>query len=515
MRLNAMTILRILSLGFIGIIVILSTFPIGDGDFFWHVKTGQWIWQHKALPSFDPFSFTIAQFPLDESDSGRVQFILRQYWLAQLFFYGLWNTTGEAGMVLMRAVSYAGILSFLFWWTRKETDPFTSLVTIFLIGNVLLGYPNERPQIFGFIALPILLCLLEQVRLAHDPLPRRLHILLPLVMLLWANCHGSFLVGIGAIGLYLLADLLKCVSSREPIPWKTVVLLSTSILAATLNPNGLRAIMEIFTLSGAYKDSVTEYISPIKLALQEKVFDYYYWSLVLAVVAILIARRKSIAPAHILLLLFLLLLSLTGVRYIPFFVLATPLLCQYVPPLPGREWLKPVLAIILLVLWGTSIDYRNVLKFRAEKSFPVAATRFLAKVRPESELFNHIAWGGYLMCYAPDYKVFVDGRGLLVKLVAIHDKVLSGYRWGEILDASGVNTIMIPGTHDISGETYPLIRRLSNDPQWFLIYRDDVALIYVRDVGRNRDLIARYAMDKATVAEHIKARWRWQFAGER
>lgn len=510
-----MNILTALALVFIGIIGILSTFPIGDGDFFWHVKTGQWIWQHKALPSFDPFSFTTPQPSLAESETGRVQFILRQYWLAQLFFYGLWSITGETGMVLLRAVSYVGILLFIFWWTRKESAPFTSLVAVFLIGNVLLGYPNERPQIFGFIALPILLYLLEKVRRAHPTLPRYLCILLPLVMLLWANSHGSFLVGIGAIGLYLLAAMLKSIFRREPIPWGILLLLSLSTLAAILNPNGLRAFTEFFSLSSAYKGSVTEYISPIALAVREKVFDYYYWALALAAIAVLIIRRKSIDPAHILLLPFLLLLSLTGVRYIPFFVLAIPLLCQYVPTLAGREWLKLILAITLLAVWGTNADYRHMFEFRVGKSFPVKATRFLSEIRPDGELFNYIAWGGYLMCHAPDYKVFVDGRGLRVRLVAIHDQVMAGYRWENILNSYHVNTIIIPGTHDISGEAYPLLLKLSNAPQWFLIYRDDVALVFVRDTGRNHELIAKYAMDKATVSDHIKARWRWQFAGER
>ena len=34
-----------------------------DGDVSWHIATGQWILDHRALPHVDPFSFTWAGRP--------------------------------------------------------------------------------------------------------------------------------------------------------------------------------------------------------------------------------------------------------------------------------------------------------------------------------------------------------------------------------------------------------------------------------------------------------------------
>ena len=34
--------------------------PIMDPDFFWHLKTGEWIREHRGLPASDPFSYTNA-----------------------------------------------------------------------------------------------------------------------------------------------------------------------------------------------------------------------------------------------------------------------------------------------------------------------------------------------------------------------------------------------------------------------------------------------------------------------
>jgi hypothetical protein len=62
-------------------------------------------------------------------------------------------------------------------------------------------------------------------------------------------------------------------------------------------------------------------------------------------------------------------------------------------------------------------------------------------------------------------------------------------------------------------QPYPLLFQLLSAPEWSLVYRDDVALVLVRNSARNRGLIERYAMDKNGMAEHISARIRWQTAG--
>src|SRR5258708_38271623 len=40
-----------------------STTIFNDGDVSWHIATGQWILDHRAIPTTDPFSFTWAGKP--------------------------------------------------------------------------------------------------------------------------------------------------------------------------------------------------------------------------------------------------------------------------------------------------------------------------------------------------------------------------------------------------------------------------------------------------------------------
>ena len=71
--------------------------PIVDPDIFWHLKSGEWLWQEKSWPIPDPFSFTSP-----EEFNARQLFIVKGYWLAQLTYYSLHSLSGWAGIIVLR-----------------------------------------------------------------------------------------------------------------------------------------------------------------------------------------------------------------------------------------------------------------------------------------------------------------------------------------------------------------------------------------------------------------------------
>lgn len=507
---------RIAILIFFTWVAIIFTTPVGEGDFFWHVKTGEWIWQHKALPTADPFSFTVKDINPLNPESARIPFLLKQYWLGQLVFYGIWSAAGEAGMVVFRSLCYTGILLFLYRLTVRLRTGIIPLLTVAAVGNVLRNYSNERPQLFGFILLPVLIYILEHIRTARDlPPPRWIFFSLPLVMIVWSNCHGSFILGIVVITLYLISHLLDCIRGQNKLHVSSLFVMSIAIITTLLNPNGFGAFKEFFALSESYTNLVTEYISPLRLAYQHHIYDYSYWFLLTAAVLIMISCFKRMATAHLLVTTALLGLSLTGTRYIPFFVIAIPLLCRYIPEWRPKKAIRlcnalPLLIVLLLV---ATADYRNILKFRAERSFPVKASAFLNEVRPLGNMFNYIGWGGYLMCYS-SYPVFIDGRTLIEELLPLHNNVLAGRSWQAILDSYSINFMIIPGTDTISIQAYPLLLQLLDNDQWNLIYQDDIALVLIRNSAVNKQILQRFAMDKALISSHIQARWKWQMTND-
>jgi len=494
-------------------IAVMFTTPVGEGDFFWHVKTGEWIWQHKTLPFSDPFSFTVTDFNPYHPESNRIPFILKQYWLGQLVFYGIWNFAGEAGMIVFRSFCYTGILIFLYRWAKRYQQGVVPLLTAVIAGNVLRNYSNERPQIFGFMLMPVLLFILELTRTTQKKKPTTLTVIaLPLVMLLWSNCHGSFILGIVMISLYATGHIVEWLRRRDKLNNSTLLLYLGASLVTLINPNGYGAFKEFFSLSKSYTNMVAEFISPLVLAYKYHAVDYYYWLLFIAAIITVITSIKKMTVTHILVICALMGLSLTGTRYIPFAIMVAPLLSIYIPERrPGK--LLCFLPALIVPLLLTTADYGNVLKFRAERSFPVKASKFLNDVKPRGNMFNYIGWGGYLMCHT-SYPVFIDGRTLVEEYFPLHNSILAGRDWQAILDSYGINFMIIPGTDTISLQAYPLLLQLLGDNNWALIYHDEVALVLLRDSPENSEVIKRYATEKSAITAHIQARWKWQLAND-
>lgn len=499
-----------LALLIIGVLTLLFTFPVGEGDFFWHVKTGQWIWEHRALPDRDPFDFPLQGYRFGADELPWVGFVLRQYWLGQLLLAAVWSLAGEAGMVILRAVAYGGILLFLLWWLRRKGIGIAELTVIFLTGNILRHYSAERPQLFAFMLLPPLLLLLETARQSTPRIPRAVVVGLPLTLLVWSNTHGSYVLALLIVGAYALVHLLTAARQHTPVSKGLLALLAGTVLASLANPCGWNAMAFSFNFLKMQASRTAEFASPWEMLLTHRIVDYPYWALVLAVILALLLNRRRTEPVQALVVGGLLLLSFKGTRYIPFFALTAPLLCF---SLPTRRPAPRTLGLLLVLtgVWIATADYRNVGTFRVEKSFPVAAARFLETARPAGKLFNYVTWGGYLLCYT-DYPVFVDTRNIVERFVAEHDRVMAGVGWQQILDSHDVQTIVIPGTDAISSQPYPLLFQLLLSPEWALVFMDDVALVLVRTNAANAPLIARSAINKSRMTEHIRARWQWQTA---
>ncbi|TAN40610.1 MAG: hypothetical protein EPN25_07060, partial [Nitrospirae bacterium] len=81
--------------------------PVMDYDFFWHLRTGQWIWENQQLLNRDIFSYTTpALTTLWE------QIILTSYWLSQVLYHLCWSSGGAFGIIILRICLVAGLIYF-------------------------------------------------------------------------------------------------------------------------------------------------------------------------------------------------------------------------------------------------------------------------------------------------------------------------------------------------------------------------------------------------------------------
>ena len=176
----------------------MATRNVLDPDVWWHLKTGEWIVQHWAIPHTDPFSYT---------RSGQSWTV--HEWLCQVGMYGLFQWTGYGGLIVV----FAAIISaaFIPLYLRCRTNAFASAaVTLWgaLATEVVWGV---RPQILSFFLLSLWLLLLERA----EENAKLLWWTLPLT-LLWVNLHGSVILGPFFIGLFIAGQILEMLRSFSP-----------------------------------------------------------------------------------------------------------------------------------------------------------------------------------------------------------------------------------------------------------------------------------------------------------
>ena len=94
--------LAALSLTLICLIGLFST-EIADTDFWWHLKTGQYIVEHRSLPIPDPFAYTTS---LTNEDQVR-HFNLTHEWLAQALLFMVYNLAGFPAIIAIPTSSTA------------------------------------------------------------------------------------------------------------------------------------------------------------------------------------------------------------------------------------------------------------------------------------------------------------------------------------------------------------------------------------------------------------------------
>ena len=420
---------------------------------------------------------------------------------------------------------------------------YSSLFLLVPLVIVLHSFTGERPQLFSFLFSFCLIFLLEGFRKTcyrrnEHPLPARYGLSsktaiiayllpIPLLMLVWANLHGGFILGIAIILGYLLGESSKYFLKRfgktlSAGELKLFVITGSVAIAATfINPNGFNVIFFLTEFeSGLYKKMIIESMSPV-FFLQAGFHDAYlifYFLVLAATVLIMLLNIKKLDLTDALITTGLVIISLSSSRYIPFFSpVAALMIARYglstFKRLPRSETLGIIkekadlpLSILLTILFIVVINNSELFKsgIRAN-NYPEGAAKFLKSNKIPGNMFNPYVWGGYLIWELyPDYKVFIDGRGLIGEVFFQEVKILQAYpkrfegrpEWRDMLSAYNINWILTFSVDNFSGKLVPLVYALLNDPEWHLIYMDNISLIFLRDLPENKDLIQRFGLPK-------------------
>ena len=162
-----------------------------------------------------------------------------QQWLAQLFFYGLWRAGGWGLALLVVLVLYLAAFVVAAVVARRLGAPDRAVAAV-VVSAYFTGITNSdlRAQVPAYLLFALVLALL--VTDARRP-SRRVLWVLPLVVV-WANVHGSVVIGASLIALRGLTCAAGGMRSRLPArAWLTrsVALIVLPWPCTLLSPYGL------------------------------------------------------------------------------------------------------------------------------------------------------------------------------------------------------------------------------------------------------------------------------------
>jgi hypothetical protein len=469
---------------FLAALTFMPSMMNGDGDLGRHIAIGEYILESGSIPTSDIFSHTMEGQPLVPHE-----------WLSQTLFALSHRMAGLNGVAWLTALVLAAVYAILTAGLRKIGV--SALISLAAgLTAALVGWLQTltRPYIFTLLFFTVFLVILEMYRRDRR---WRLLLLLPLIMIVWANMHGAFISGLVLVGLYALGAAL------EKKPRDVLVFLGLLLslwMVSWLNPIGRPLAAHSFGyLQEQFLVTVTlEYQSPDF----HSVSTWPFLLISLAALAFGWRSKRRMAWTSLVLLVSWTALSLYSARNIPLygqvaiFLLAWEASQWVAETWPSvnvflwrtdgasqRSWGWMWAGLWILLLVGLQAVGFELDAWRMGNSFdpqvlPVEAVDFLEESSPEGRVFNDFTWGGYLLYRLwPENQVFIDGQTDFYGEDLTRDYltvVNASPGWEEILERNDVGWIIVRPRRPIS-------RWLEQSAGWEQIYRDGTAVVWARN----------------------------------
>ena len=460
--------------------------PLSDGDFWWHLKTGEYIVRNFSIPRVDFYSFTVP---------GR-HWVAHE-WLSEVIFYLVYSRAGFNTLIFIFTI--VTVLAFWVVFRRTQAHPFVKGFAVLLSVWSILPTIGVRPRAFTLVFAAIYLALLHGF--VRDRATRAIWWLVP-IMIVWVNLHAGYLIGLVLIGVTLVGVVLDAWFAGEKLAshWsrlKTLALVFIAcLLSVNLNPQGPRIFLFPFEFffSPIQQDQITDWLSP---DFHEKAL-FPLLALIMLTITALALSPKRVRPSELLLFLGTLYMTLKSNRHMAIFALvAGPMLADYL-----QHWLdttrfariftaSPATAssgrrqfifnlILVVVLIACVIKLKSVIyspPTQARVGVPLNAVAYLKENGITGNTFTDPnIWGGYLIWETPANPVYIDGRIDMYgdEFMREYLGIIRGVTpWQEPFDKYGVQVAIV-------SPTSMLRLQFEQSPQWQQVYRDEMAVVFRR-----------------------------------
>jgi hypothetical protein len=465
----------------------LGTFLIGwvfsatriffvDPDVWWHIKVGQDILRTHHWPTADPYSFTATGTPW-----------IAYEWLGEVVLASVAKLGGNTALFLLLLVtSVTAILALYYYGTLRSGNCKAGFVPPALMWSLVLLSFNLRPQMFAYLFLLAVLIVLEWFRRGVS----WSLCTLPLVFLLWVNTHGTFIVGIGVVVVFLCSGLKSFqLGNIEVIAWtqKQRVQLGLALLGSLavlpLTPYGSQLAVYPFDLMLNQPLVQANIIEWQQLPFNEQ-FGKIFLGVIVLVIVLQILFRFTWGLGELLLAMGSAVWACLHARmlllFVPFLapIFAT-MLARLIPPYQRTKDHYVLNAALMAAVALAMIHYfpsGDSLQKKVDASFPVQAVAYLDSHDVPGPMLNNYYFGGYLV--GTGHRVFVDGRadiyersGILADVIALTQMRT---RPLAFLDRYHIGSCLLMRDE-------PLAVILAATPKWKRVYSDGTAAIFVRE----------------------------------
>lgn len=464
---------------------------LADADTGWHIRTGEWILRHRAVPTVDFFSFT---------KPGQAWFAWEWGWdvMAGLIH----QFTGLAGLVFVNLAILCLVSALLFRLVRKICNhDVLALLTTILAMLVSMMHWLARPHLLSWVFFLLLLHVLWD---AESGSPRRL-LCLPLLILVWTNVHGSFFIGVGMIAISA-AGVAAARGWRRSLPfWISA---ATCAAATFVNPYTWRVHQHIirYLTDGALMDKIQEFQSINFHHFPAALLEIFL--LPVGAIAVWCFLKRHISAG--LMVLLWAHLALLAARNVPLFAfIASPFIAACLVDLVVRleqmpKWRRFASALlgiqarlapservhrvyapsaVLLLFCGacfaaaqTHSAPESAFQARFPASFPSQVVPVVQKYGP-ARIFTTDQWGDFFLYhFSPSVTVFVDGRSDFYGpkfLGRCHNILEARWDWEQDLLRFAADMVIVP-------PDTPVATVLKASPHWTLLFDDGSAVVFGR-----------------------------------
>ena len=446
-----------------------------DADVWWHIKVGQDILRTHHWPTTDPYSFTALGTPW-----------IAYEWLGEIALALMYRVGGVVSLCVFLIGIGSIIILALYWLaTVRSGNSKAGFISTLFLASLAFASFTLRPQMFGYLFLILTLLVMEKFRQGVSwPLWT-----LPFIFLAWVNTHGSFIIGIGVVALYLFAGLFSFeAGSVDAVGWtrkqrlqlETALLLCLAVLPIT--PYGAQLAVYPFDMAFSQPLNVANvnewrpmpfeliggkiFLGLVVIFFLVQMFYSFRWRLE---EVLLVAGGTAMACLHVRFILL----------FVPFCApVFAAMLARWVPPYMRYKDKYIANAVLMATVVVAMIHYfpsRAALDKKVAETYPVAALEYLNAHPIPGRMLDYYGFGGYLVFAGKP--VFIDGRGDLYERSGVFgDYVhLNEFEPGSlgILRNYGIDACLL-------GTKQSLAAMLAVSPEWQRVYSDDTSVIFVR-----------------------------------